>query len=116
MQSFKGRVVKGRGLGTQLGFPTANVVYDGDLRGVFAGRVLVEGKWCPAAVHVGNKPTLDDHATVCEAHILDFSGVVEGEIEVELVERIRDVQKFPDLAELKKQIASDVESARMILC
>ncbi len=116
MLIISGRVEKGRGLGRELGFPTLNLAYDGDLRGVFAARVLIGDLECKGAAHVGPKPTLGDEKPICEVFLLDFDGgEVEGEVRVELVEMVRDVMKFADLAALKAQIAKDVVAIENLL-
>jgi riboflavin kinase/FMN adenylyltransferase len=49
-------------------------------------------------------------------HILDFSGNIYGqELQVELVDRLRDEMKFPGPDALKVQMAKDVELARQLL-
>lgn len=110
MEVISGRVFKGAGLGRKMGFPTLNVPYAGGISGVFVGEVLLNGLKYKAAVNVGRRPTVDD-LTLCEVHLLDFSGeVLEGtEIEVFLREKIRDIKKFPDVEALTKQISLDVE-------
>lgn len=72
-----GEVVRGDRLGRTIGVPTANLktmqVLPDD--GVYAGwAVLPDGARHAAAIHVGPRATLDDHARTCEAHILDWDG------------------------------------------
>lgn len=116
MDIISGKVVKGRGFGKKMGFPTLNIPYSGELRGVFVGKVLVGGEFYPAAVSVGPRPTINDESVFCEAYLLNFDGDIAGEIKVELLERIRDIKKFKNLDELKAQIAKDVEFVKMKLC
>lgn len=116
MDIITGKVVKGRGLGRKMGFSTLNIPYNGELRGVFAAKVLLDGKSYPAAVSVGPRPTINDESVFCEAYLIDFDGDIVGEIRVELLEKIRDIEKFEDLEELKRQIAKDVEFVKMKLC
>jgi riboflavin kinase/FMN adenylyltransferase len=50
-----------------------------------------------------------------EVNVFDFSGDLYGvELEVSLVQKIRDEQKFASLEELKSQILADAEVARTI--
>ena len=59
---FSGRVVRGRGLGKELGWPTANLQVDGrkflPLEGVYAAMASVAGgdAW-PAVMNLGPQPT-----------------------------------------------------------
>lgn len=118
---IKGAVKKGRGLGRKLGFPTLNIPYSGDIDGVFAAWVQVDGLVVGAAVHVGPRPTLEDDERLCEAFILEMPAALSGydfagkEIEVHLIEKVRDVQKFDSLEDLIAQIAKDVELISGIL-
>jgi riboflavin kinase/FMN adenylyltransferase len=112
---IKGKVVEGRKLGTKLGFPTINVVYKGDVSGIFIGEILLGGKWKRAAVHVGRKPTINDHEPNLEVHVLSFKKEMEREVVagkeviVKLLNKIRDTEKFKTLEELKAKISEDVE-------
>lgn len=107
---ISGETIKGRGLGRVLGFPTINIPYFGDISGVFAGEVLLDGKLRKAAIHVGKKPTLDDEKKTVEAYLFDFNETVDPgtSIEVCLLKKIRKTKKLKGLEELKKQIAKDV--------
>ncbi len=113
MTIISGKVVKGRGLGKKMGFPTLNIPYNGDLRGVFVGKVLVGDKWLKAALSIGPRPTIDDDKVLLEAYILDFDGEVGDEAKVEVLQKIRDIEKFENMDELKVQIAKDIEFVRM---
>jgi riboflavin kinase / FMN adenylyltransferase len=115
---IKGKIVKGMGIAGDLGFPTVNIEYGGLERGVFAARVKYRGVEYAAAVNVGPKPTFDIDKVFVEAHLIEVEGfeAVEGsEIKIELVEKVRDVKKFKDGAELSRQISSDIEIVRDLL-
>lgn len=117
MSIICGRVEKGRGLGRELGFPTVNLAYGGDERGVFAAEVWVDNVKYKGAAHVGPKPTLGDEKPICEVFLLDYVGgdLGEKELEVVLVGKVREVMKFEDLAALKEQIARDVVEIENLL-
>ena len=117
MEKITGKVRKGRKVGRKIGFPTLNIPYNGDLRGIFAGRVLFNDKWQKVAIHLGERPTFDDEEVVCEAFLIDWSGEVDvgTEIKVEIFEKIRDVKKFEGLDALKEAISGDVEYVRDFL-
>jgi len=107
-----GRVFKGQGAGSKIGFPTINLEYSGETRGVFVATFLNGSKY-GAAVNLGARPTFGDMKTACEVHILDWPeeglNVNEGDqFQVELHEKIRDVKKFDSFEELREQIAKDV--------
>lgn len=59
IETIEGNVVKGRGVGKAMGFPTLNVPYEGDLDGVFTGCVYIEEVRYKAAINIGGSPTFD---------------------------------------------------------
>jgi len=113
-------VVRGMGLGRQIGVPTANLDLAGLLTppvGVYAARALVRGRPCCAAVNIGFRPTVvSDPALISvEAHLLDFDGEIYGEeIELTFLEKLRDEEKFASLDSLRAQIHRDIANAREI--
>ena len=118
--SIRGEVVRGRRLGTELGFPTCNIRLQRrriPLHGIYAAEVKLGERVLPAAVSMGYRPTLsDDGEALLEAHILDFDGDLYGQcIEVLFRRKIRDEVKFNDIESMKQQIAADVEKMREVL-
>jgi riboflavin kinase/FMN adenylyltransferase len=118
-----GTVVKGRGIGRGLGFPTANMDPENELipaPGVYAAYVIVDSQRAkvqsprtPAAVFIGERKTFNDPEPVVEAYLLDFDGDLYGEkIEACLVRKIRDVQAFPSREKLIEQIERDILTIR----
>lgn len=117
--SYNFTVEKGDGLGRVLGFPTINQFFPQDFivpkYGVYASKVRLENKWYPAVTNVGVRPTVAKASMRSETCILDFSGNLYGKnVEVCLLEFIRDEIKFPDLDALSKQIEKDIRKARSI--
>lgn len=108
---IRGKIQKGKGVGKKLGFPTLNLAYEGEISGVFAGRVRIGKEVYKAAVHVGEKPTFADKDKTAEAYLLDFEGEIDKdeEIEIEVLDKIRETEVFESLEGLKKQIVKDVE-------
>jgi FAD synthase len=98
---FRGVVVRGKQLGRQLGFPTANIAVSSGEPGVYAARVLIDGQWRRAMANI-------DPRGVLEVHVFDFEGDLYGqEIEVELTKFIRPMQKFASQEELQQAIEKD---------
>lgn len=115
--SIKGEVVRGKQLGTDLGFPTCNINPQRrkiPLHGVYASEVRLVDRYRPAAVNIGYRPTVTDEGdALLEAHILDFDEVLYGKtIEVIFRAKLREEVKFGSLEALKQQIAADVENVR----
>jgi len=111
-----GGVTAGAGRGRSLGFPTANVDSDRILlvpKGVYRGRLEVEGRWHLAVVNVGVQPTFGETTLAVEAHLPDFTGDIYGRVvRLEFVDRLRDELRFPSVEALREQIARDVAAAR----
>jgi riboflavin kinase/FMN adenylyltransferase len=114
-----GVVVRGDGRGRGLGFATANLDLEGELRpprGVYAGRVEIDGRRHMAAVNIGGRPTFYPEggaADTVEVHVLDFDGALYGQrLEVILLGRVRDERSFDSVDALRAQIAADVADIR----
>jgi riboflavin kinase / FMN adenylyltransferase len=117
--SLAGTVVRGDGLGHQLGFPTANLDSTGLVlppHGVYAVHAEAGGKRHRAVLNIGHRPTLQNPQPQLrvEAHLIDFARDLYGqELEVTFVEKLRAEKKFASLAELRQQIARDILDAQM---
>ena len=113
-----GKVKKGKQLGSELGFPTANLTLDEEVFlptfGVYYGVVEVDKKRFNCIANIGLNPTVDDEDSVkIEAHILNFNDdIYHKEIKLFLKNFIRDEQKFENIDELKNQVLDDIESAK----
>ena len=117
--NLSGRVIYGNQRGVRLGFPTANIAPDKELvpaRGVYAVRVIREGKRHEAILNIGFNPTFADGKRSIEVHIFDFHEDIYGEsIEILFSERIRDEVRFESPEKLIAQIDRDIARAREIL-
>jgi riboflavin kinase / FMN adenylyltransferase len=116
-----GKVVKGRGIGRKIGFPTLNVqVPPGKLlpRGVYAvkGRGIGSQKGFFGVCNIGTRPTFKKKSSLTmEVHVL--KGLVGGKpthLEVEILGFIRLEKKFPTIGALQKQIRSDITRANAL--
>lgn len=120
--SLEGKVLQGQQLGRTIGFPTANI---GNIateklipaRGVYAARVqCANGEMYDGMMNIGNRPTVDGKNTTLEVHLFDFAGdLYQQTIKVQLVARLRDEQKFSDLAALQQQLKADIIAAKSAL-
>lgn len=122
--SIAGLVIAGDQMGRRLGFPTANLDVRGlelPPNGVYAVRArrLSASTDHPAVLNIGTRPTLATSATPevrFEVHLPDFNEALYGEeLEITLVQRLRDERRFPDPGALGVQIAADIAAARGIL-
>jgi riboflavin kinase / FMN adenylyltransferase len=119
----RGVVAHGDARGRELGFPTANVSVPGDILlpadGIYAGWYeRPDGAVHPTAISLGRRPTFYEevHASLLEAHLLDFEGDLYGEAaEVRFVARLRGEVRFDGPDALAAQIQRDCDQARAIL-
>jgi len=115
--SINGKVVKGQGLGREELYPTINIkvkdyLVPGD--GVYASRTRVGKEIYDSVSFIGKRVSTDEHFSI-ETHILDRDIEVEDEIEIFFVKYLRENRKFADLADLKKQITTDISRAKITL-
>ncbi len=133
---ISGRIVRGRGMGAALGFPTANLRagFIPPCRGVFAGWA----EWKnndndggngnndngnsgnnrhPAAISIGVNPTVQKcAATSIEAHLPGFSGDLYGKrLTLTLRKKLREEKQYPDAQKLKTAIAADIKTTVALL-
>lgn len=115
-----GTVVKGARLGTQLGFPTANLAAHNEQfppNGVYAVAVRHGTAHLHGVANIGVRPTVTNASgeRLLEVHLFDFAGdLYGGELEVSFTQFLRPEQKFSGLDALTAQIARDVRAAREI--
>lgn len=114
--TISGTVIHGKKLGRQLGFPTANIQPDEELKllpqyGIYAVEVFVanNSRVYIGMLSIGIRPTVDDERKcTIEVNIFDFNDDIYDEaITVCFIERLRDEWKFDTLEALRQQIAQD---------
>jgi len=125
-----GQTVKGRGIGTQLGYPTANMDPHKQVipaEGVYAGYVAVVDSpdqavtataKRPAAVSIGRAKTfLTDHPLLLEAHLLEenVEDLTGKYLAIDFIDKIRNQKRFENHELLKDQIKKDCKKATQIL-
>ena len=117
--SIMGKIVKGEGRGSQLGYPTANINALEQMlppNGVYAIRAKLEAEPIDGVLNMGTRPTFDGVKFQIESHLFNFDQMIYGkEIEIIFIEKIRDERTFPNIETLIAQIGKDVESAKAIL-
>ena len=118
---LKGRVIRGKGLGKEIGFPTANISLPSRIiipkLGVYASIGTIEDEKFIGVTNIGFAPSLKGEKEVTvETHFLGFNrDIYDRLVKIELVEYIRPEIKFSSLEQLVTQIKNDIESARDII-
>lgn len=116
-----GTVVKGRGLGRKISFPTANLHIAENYKlipknGVYVIRSSLNKKKIFGMMNIGYNPTVDGTEKSVEIHFLDFDGDLYGQkIRIEILERIRDEHKFSSVEALKDQLQKDKKTSLAII-
>jgi riboflavin kinase/FMN adenylyltransferase len=116
---IKGTVVRGAGRGKGLGFPTINLALakgQDMMHGIYAMRVLHDGKRYHAAGYVGTSPTFGPGRAMVEAFLLDVERDLYGEeVEIEFIAMTRADKIFANPEALATQMQADCQVARELL-
>ena len=118
-----GRVEHGEHVGTQLGFPTANLVPVDEKQlipaaGAYAVKVRMENsvEWKHGMMNIGIRPTFNGHKRTLEVHIFRLNEDLYGQqLLVSFVERLREEQRFENVETLINQLQQDAVLAEQIL-
>jgi len=122
---LSGVVIHGRGLGQDIGVPTANIAPPPNrlipAGGVYACRAHTE-RWGThtAAVNVGTRPTFTTQSSpqglTVEAHLLDFDrDLYDQVLALDFIARLRDEHAYPTLNALVAQMREDIAQTRTLL-
>jgi len=117
----RGTVVRGRGRGRTIGFPTANIQPSTELvppAGVYAVALRIGGTdtHMPGVANLGFRPTFAERDFAIEVHLFDYEGSLYGErVEVSFLHRVRDELRFDGPESLVAQIKEDVKSVRAMM-
>lgn len=116
-----GTIKKGRGLGKQLGFPTANLHIGETYKlipknGVYVVKSIIGGKEHFGMMNIGYNPTVSGKEKSIEVNFFGFDGnLYDEKIQVQLLHRIRDERKFGSVEELREQLKRDREQSLQLI-
>ena len=113
-----GKIIQGQAMGREIGFPTANLDVESDVKlipktGVYAVNMLIEsGRILKGMMNIGNRPTIANGTNVSiEVHLFNFNGdLYDQQVTVQLLSRFRDEVKFDSVSDLTEQLKKDEES------
>ena len=111
---LSGKIVKGKGIGKTLAFPTANLKIKEDYKlipknGVYLVKSSIDSQLAYGMMNIGTNPTVSDSDQLSvEVFFFDFDKTLYGQsLTIEVLDRIRDEQKFSGLVALKVQLEQD---------
>lgn len=113
-----GKIEKGKQLGRTLGYPTANMCVAEKYKlipktGVYVVRASIDNTTYFGMTNIGNNPTVGGQKQTIETYFFDAEfNLYDKKIQIELLKRIRDEEKFSSLGELKKAMSADEDFAR----
>jgi riboflavin kinase/FMN adenylyltransferase len=109
-----GTVVKGKGLGANLSFPTANIFIEEPYKlipkqGVYLVQSKIENQLVYGMMNIGKNPTVSqDNNTHIEVHFFNLdANLYSKTLKIELMEHLRSEIKFPNIEALKVQLEKD---------
>ncbi|TRO64501.1 bifunctional riboflavin kinase/FAD synthetase [Christiangramia sabulilitoris] len=111
--TLNGTIVKGRGIGKDLGFPTANLDIEEEYKlipknGVYVVRSVINGELVYGMMNIGTNPTVGGKQKTIEANFFELDKDLYGmKLELELLVRIRDEKKFDSVDDLKIAMKQD---------
>jgi riboflavin kinase/FMN adenylyltransferase len=112
-----GKVIKGKGLGKQLGFATANIFVGEDYKlipkhGSYVVSSLINNQVVYGMLNIGMNPTVNGDNESIEVHFLNFNKEIYNmTIQINLLHRLRDEVKFESIEALKEQLLKDKETS-----
>ena len=115
--TITGTVVKGKGLGRQLDYPTANIQVKETYKlipkqGAYIVSATINDEKIFGMMNIGVNPTVNGDKESIEVHFFNFNeDIYNKKIQINLLQFIRDEQKFESVEALLKQLAKDREMA-----
>lgn len=112
-----GTIVKGKGLGKQLGYPTANLYIAEPYKlipknGAYTVKSRLNGTMVYGMMNIGFNPTVNGTEKSVEINFFDFdTDLYEKTIQIDILARLRDEHKFESVEALKGQLARDKEKS-----
>ncbi len=115
---LNGTVIKGKGLGKTIQFPTANLKIEESYKlipkkGVYLVQSIIDAKLVYGMLNIGTNPTISDaNELSVEVFFFNFNQTLYGTaLNIQFLDRIRDEIKFSGLEALKAQLEQDQQTA-----
>ena len=108
-----GKVVHGDGLGKKINFPTANIQIKEPYKiipknGVYLAKTIFNSNIYFGMMNIGVRPTIGGKNKSLEVYFFNFkNNIYDKTISIEIINKIRDEEKFSSIDELKTQLKKD---------
>ena len=118
---INGTVVKGKGFGKKMEFPTANIHVDETYKlipknGVYVVSSSYRGKSVYGMMNIGMNPTFEGDKKTIEAHFFNFNeDLYNQHLKITFLDRLRDEHKFESVEALIAQLRQDQIKAQQII-
>lgn len=118
---LNGTIVRGKGIGKDLGYPTANLKISENYKlipqkGVYITQGVIEGKSYFGITNIGTNPTVGGKNKTVETYFLDLqANLYDQPLELKFLAHIREETHFNSIEDLKKAIQHDEHTARAFL-
>ncbi len=112
-----GTIVKGKGIGRTINFPTANLKIEESYKlipknGVYIIQSTINNTLVFGMMNIGYNPTVNGEGKSIEIHFFDFKeNLYTKKIQIQVLKRIRDEEKFDSLEQLTEQLEKDKSTA-----
>ncbi|WP_456438601.1 bifunctional riboflavin kinase/FAD synthetase [Psychroserpens sp.] len=112
-----GTIIKGKGLGKQIQFPTANIQIKEDYKlipknGVYIVNSIIDNIIVHGMMNIGTNPTFNGTKQSIEVHFFNLDkNLYNNTLKVNIINRLRDEHKFESVALLKEQLKLDQEQS-----
>ena len=119
--SLCGSIVKGDKIGRKIGYPTANLDIKETYKlrpqnGVYLVQSHLNNQKYFGMMNVGKRPTVSGKQIQTEIYFFDFDGDLYGnKLKIELLEKIRNEQKYDSLESLGNQLSIDQKSCQKLI-
>ena len=110
---ISGYVIEGKKIGRTINFPTANIQINESYKllpknGVYVISSIINNVLYFGMMNIGKNPTIGENQQSIEVHFFELNeNIYNKNLQISILEHIREEQKFNSLTELKAQLERD---------